>query len=211
MSASKFRLVLIGLVLLTIAAQVGLIVLGQRAISGYGGEVSKAVSLSSSNEKTLRDLELVNTVLEKQKDTVKRASQVTVDKTDTYAYQNRIIREITAYAAKANMSAVGFSFSDAAGSAQTGEAAAAAPAAAEGATNATAPAGPTGVTPVSVTVTLASEGSYDDFYTLLRLLEGSLLRMEIDGVNLSRAGASTDGSGASTAPSTLNIKVYQKQ
>lgn len=214
MSASKFRLVLIGLVLLIIVAQIGLIALGQKAISGYGDEVSKSVSLSSSNEKTLRDLELVNTVLEKQKETVEKASRITVDKTDTYAYQNQIIREITAYTAKANMAAVGFSFSSATtDGTQPGAAAAPAPAPAADGTVATgaATAGPVGVTPVNVTVTLASGGSYEDFYTLLHLFEGSLLRMEVDGVNLSRPGASTDGSSSSAAPSTLNIKVYQKK
>ena len=216
------RLVLIVVVVLSFLAQAGLVFLGQSAITSYSSEVSTAVELSSSNSKTLQDLEIVSTTLEDHKDTVEKSKKLTVDSSDVYGYQNQIITEITRYANKANLSTTGFAFTT--GAATDGATTTTAPATAPAATPApgpatgvpaTAAAGPTGVTPVEVTVTFAPNATYGQLYTFLQLLEGSLLRMEVGALSLSRPAAS---SGSETGPqvnsiglSSLNIKVYMKK
>ena len=204
LTASKLRILLIVGVVLLLLAQGGLIVLGQNAISTYGQQVSSAVALSSSNEKTLRDLESVSLALKQRESTVNKSKQLIASKEDeTYTYQNRIIQDISRYAEKAGLNATGFAFA----SDTPAAGAAAAPAAAAPVAGATATSAPTGVSPVNVTVTFAEEGSYESFYKFLQLLEGNLLRMKIDGLKLSRPGET----GASTGISSLTIQAYRQK
>lgn len=206
LTASKLRILLIVGVALLLLAQGGLIVLGQNAISAYGQQVSSAVALSSSNEKTLRDLESVSLALKQRESTVNKSKQLIASKEDeTYTYQNRIIQDISRYAEKAGLNATGFAF---ASDAPAASGASAAPAAAAPVAGAAAATGtPAGVSPVNVTVTFAEEGSYESFYKFLQLLEGNLLRMKIDGLKLSRPGES----GASTGISSLTIQAYTQK
>ena len=200
LTASKLRILLIVGVVLLLLAQGGLIVLGQNAISTYGQQVSSAVALSSSNEKTLRDLESVSLALKQRESTVNKSKQLIASKEDeTYTYQNRIIQDISRYAEKAGLNATGFAFA----SDTPAAGAAAAPAAAAPVAGATATSAPTGVSPVNVTVTFAEEGSYESFYKFLQLLEGNLLRMKIDGLKLSRPGESGASTGISSLESSL--------
>ena len=204
LTASKLRILLAVGVVLLLLAQGGLIVLGQKAISAYGQQVSSAVAQSSSNEKTLRDLESVSLALEQRESTVNKSKQLIASKNDeTYTYQNQIIQDISRYAEKAGLTATGFAFTT---DAPAGGAAAAAPAPAAGA--AAVANTPPGVSPVSVTVTFAGGGSYDSFYKFLQLLEGNLLRMKIDGLSLSRPGAE---SASSTGITSLTIQAYTQK
>lgn len=221
LSASRMRLVLIVLVILTFLAQIGLVFLGQSAITSYSSEVSTAIELSSTNSKTLQDLELVSNTLKDHKKSVEKSTKLTVDGSDVYAYQNQIITEITRYAQKAGLTTTGFAFATAGaatdGTAAPATAAPSAPATTTPATGtATTPvATPAGVTPVEVTVTFASNATYEQLYTFLRLLEGSLLRMEVGTLSLSRpAASSAPESGPevnSIGLSSLNVKVYMKK
>ena len=115
MTAARLRIVLLSSVVILIIASAGLIVLGRQVITSYGIEVASAVSVSSSDEKTLRDLEVVSKSLEQQKPIVEKSKRIIADKTKTYAYQNQIIQDITRYAAMANIQIAGFAFSDGGG------------------------------------------------------------------------------------------------
>lgn len=205
LTASKLRIVLLGAVILLILASGGLIVLGQRAVSSYGSQVSTTVAASSSDEKTLRDLEVVSRALDAQKPIVDKSKGIIADKSSTYAYQQQVIQDITRYANLAGIQVTGFTFTDAAGTSTSGTAtpAPATPAAgAAGVTNTT----PAGLTPVSITVALGGEISYPTLYKFLQLLEGNLLRMEVDSLNLSRP------SGAeSSSVSSLTIRIYKQK
>ena len=204
MTATRLRIILLSSVLILIIASAGLIVLGRQVITSYGTEVASAVSVSSSDEKTLRDLEVVSKSLEQQKPVVEKSKRIIADKTKTYAYQNQIIQDITRYAAMANIQIAGFAFSDGGGAA-AGTGAAPAPAAATPATGgAAAIAAPAGLNPVNVTVTFAGATSYKTLYKFLQLLEGNLLRMEVDGLNLARPG----GTEASSGIASLTIRIY---
>lgn len=206
LNAASLRITLLAAVVVVLLLQVGLIVLGQSLIKSYGEKVAAAVSVSSSDEKTLKDLESVNRLLKQQEKTVKKAQGITADKSNTYAYQNKIIQDIATYGEKAGVPITGWSFSESnapAGTAAT-NATAAAPAAG------IAAGGPAGVTPVNVTLSLGAGISYDSLYTFLQLLEGNLLRMEVQGINLARSSGGTDNS-TGIGLSTLTIQVYKEK
>lgn len=208
MTATKLRIVLLAVVGLLLLSQVGMIFLGQNAVSSYGKQVADAVSLASSNEKTLQDLEKVSAALDAQKSTVEKSKKLIASKDDTYKYQNQIIQDITRYADKSGLKATGFTFTDVTTAKGTPAAAAAPTTPAAGGQTGAAKI-PAGVQPVNVTVALSSGASYDSLYSFLQLLEGNTLRMEVDGLNLS--GGSSGESGANSAVTTLNIKVYKQK
>lgn len=214
LSASQLRLILFAATVIIVVAQVGLIFIGQRIVLSSSQPVADAVARSSSSQQTLQDLEIVRVALDKQKDTVEKSSRVVADKSNTYVYQNQIIRDISAYAAMVELNAVSFTFDSSEGS---DPAALPAPTAAPSATaEPSAGAGATAAPASSTaTVNVAFDGSltYQSFFRFLRLLEGNLLRMEIDGINLSRS--SGGGEGEDRAPdaldiSSLSIKVHTR-
>ncbi len=206
LSASQLRLILLIVAIIIVIAQVGLIIAGQRVIMSSSQPVADAVAQSSSSQKTLQDLEVVRVALDTQKQTVKKSSLVVADKSNTYLYQNQIIRDVSAYAEMSGLTAVGFTFDSAEGGGGEGgatpasaDAAAAAPAGAGG----EAPGAPASST---ATVNVAFDGTitYEALFRFLRLLEGNLLRMEIDGLNLSRSSGG-GGEGEDSAPNALDI------
>lgn len=207
LTATSLRLMLLGGVIVVVLLQIGLIVLGQNITGTYGQEVAKAVAISKSDEATLHDLESVNNLLKEQAKTVKKSSETIANKTDTYSYQNQIIKDLTVYSQKANIQITGYAFSgDEVTSKATPNAAAASTPTAKG-----APAIPPGVTPVTVTLSLAPGVSYASLYTFLQLVEGNLLRMEVQGLNLSRSPGGSDADTSSIGLSTLNLQVYRQK
>lgn len=215
LSASRMRLVLIAAVVVSFLAQAGLVFLGQSAIDSYSADVATAVELSSTNSKTLQDLEVVSNTLKDHKTTVEKSDKLVVDNDDVYEYQNEIIAEITQYAVKSQLLPTGFAFTSAEAPPGAAPAAAAPAAPAAGATTPAAATAPSGVTPVEVSVTFAPGATYEQLYTFLRLLEGSLLRLEVGTLNLSRPATEAAPDAATPANaiglSTLNIKAYKKQ
>ncbi len=207
LTATSLRLVLLASLAIIILLQIGLIVLSQHLLTGYSHQVASAVSVSSSDEKTLQDLENVNKILQADTKTVKKAQGITADNSNTYAYQNKIIQDLASYGQKSGINITGWAFSDETTPA-TGTAAstsATTKAASKGA------AAPSGVTPVTVTVSLAPGITYKSLYTFLQLLEGNLLRMEVQGLNLSRPAEKTDNAPGGVPLSTLTIQVYTRK
>ena len=203
------RIALLAGLIVVILLQAGLIALSQSILNTYSQKVASTVSVSSSDEKTLQDLENISRLLDSQKETVKKAGGITADKSNTYAYQNKIIQDLAVYGQKSGINITGWSFTDetAVAGATTG---AAAPASATAA--AATPGAPTGVTPVTVTLNLGPGITYNSFYTFLHLLESNLLRMEVQGVNLARpaAAANEQSSGGEVGLSSLTLQVYKR-
>ncbi len=208
LTATKLRIVLFAAVVAVVLLQVGLIFAGQHVISNYGKDVSSAVSIASSDEKTLHELENINTVLKTQRTTVEKSQKIIADKSNPYQYQNQIINDITAYANKAGITITGYAFEDNTTAAPNGAATPSQPAAATGTPAAQGPALPSGVTPLTVTIDLGVGASYESLYTFLALLEGNLLHMELQGLTLSRSTGQDGASGV--APSNLTIQVYKQ-
>lgn len=208
LSATNLRLILLVAIVGLLVGQIGLIVAGQRIILSFGQPVADAVARSASSQQTLRDLETAKTTLDKQSDTFEKSSLIAADTSNTYVYQKGIIDDISAYAARAGLNPSSYTFSGTDGDASG----AAAPAVATPATGAE-PAGEA-ATANTTTVTVAFDGdvTYGSLFSFLQLLEGSLLRMEIDGLSLSRSSATTDTEDSAPSDrldiSSLNIKVH---
>ncbi len=216
MSAATLRWVLLGALVIIVLLQVGLIALGQKTLTSLSDEVSSSVTTASSSEQTLRDLQSVDTLLSQQATTVEKSKLLVADKSNTYRYQDQIIQDITNYAGMAGITVTGFAFSASADGGDT--AGAAAPAASTPSTGTAAAPTPAGVDPVNVSVTLAPGVSYESFYTFLQLLEGNLLHMQVESLNLASGGgggADADASGSSDGNSiglsTLSIRVYTQK
>lgn len=205
LTASKLRLVLLGFTAILVLASGGLIVLGQQAVSSYGTQVSSVAAVSSSDKKTLQDLEIVSRALKSQKPVVDKSKLIIADKSNAYGYQKQVIQDVTRYAEMAGIQVVGFSFAEASGK-TTGTAAPPVTPTASAGAKAGGIATPSGVSPVTVTVTLGGNVSYATLYKLLQLLEGNLLRMEIDSLDLKRPS----GTETSTV-SSLTIRIYTKK
>lgn len=213
LSATQFRTILLIATLALIVSQVGFIIAGQRIILSSSQPVAKAVARSSSSQQTLRNLETVKVTLKRQDATVKKAALVAADTSNTYLYQNNIIDDISAYAAKAGLSPTSYTFSDSV----SAEGAAATPpptatAATDPASTAVTPAASATPTTVTVAVVFGGDVTYSSLFTFLRLLEGNLLRMEIDGLNLARSSGSPEGASSPDKLdiSSLNIKVHTR-
>lgn len=211
LTASSLRLILLAGVGAAIILQVGVISLGQHVITSYGQEVAAAVSIAKSNEETLRSLESVDTVLRDQAETARKAQGIVAGKTDPYIYQNQIIKDLTAYSQIAGIQITGYTFSDNSVTAKpSGSSAAAATATGPATAAGKSAAIPAGVSPITVTLTIAPGMHYGSFYKFLQLIEGNLLRMEVQGLNLSRA-TGQDVSLDTVALTTLTLQVYKQK
>lgn len=213
LSASKLRWVLVGALAIVILLQVGVIVLGQQAITAYSKDVAASVSTDTSNKETLSDLQTVKGLLEEQSETVKKSQLLLADKSNPYAYQNQIISDITNYANMAGVQVTGFTFSSAAaGDGGSAEASSTPAASASSAT------GPAGLAPISVSVSIVPGIPYESFYEFLQLIEDNLLHMQVGSFSLSSGGGATTGGGEGAAAnpntvalSTLTIQVYSQK
>lgn len=208
LSATKLRLVLFVAIAGLLLGQIGLISAGQRIISSFSDPVSQAVTESASSQQTLRDLETVKLTLDKQKEIVEKSNHIVADTSQTYTYQKVIIDEISTYAERAGLTPTSYTFSTAQQTAAAGAGTAPSPSA-QAPSPEPSPGGAAQASTTLVTLALDSNITYESLFTFLQLLEGSLLRMEIDNLSLSRATASTEGdSSGSLGISSLNIKVH---
>ena len=203
LSAVKLRLLLFVALLLLLATQAGITLLGQRMFTAYSQQVAEVVAESSSNDKTLQALETAQSRLNEQKETVDKASQLVAPKGEDYQYQSRVVEDLSRYAEAAGIKIANYSFSDAA--ATTTGTAAAKPA--TGTTTPTAFKQPTGVTPVSISISFAEGTTYETTYKFLQLLEGGLLFMQPESITLS---AAVEGDESASGVSSLNLRIYKK-
>lgn len=212
LSATNLRIILLVTITGLLVGQVGLIVAGQGIIRSFSQPVADAVARSNSSQQTLRDLETAKVILDKQTDTFEKSSLIAADTTNTYLYQKTIIDDISAYAARAGLNPSSYTFSGAEGEGDS--AGAAVPAAPTPAADAEPAGGGAAAVASTTTVTVAFDGNitYGSLFSFLQLLEGSLLRMEIDSLSLSRSSAATETEGDTPADrldiSSLNIKVH---
>ncbi|MBM3210359.1 hypothetical protein FJZ39_03420 [Candidatus Saccharibacteria bacterium] len=219
LTASKLRIVLVGLIALILAAMVAGFILLSRETRGYANEV-KTVSESAANSATeVARLQNTSRKLTEYDDAVERAQNIAAETTQ-YMYQDQVVRDLTEYANRSGLSIQGFTFSDAGGSdAAGGSTPVPAPAATGGITEggAVQPATPTATAlqTQSVSVQLGQSVQYENFLQFIRYIEQNLTKMQVDGLSLGGANSTTDGSGGSSdgnslGGQTLTIKVYMR-
>ena len=88
----------------------GIFYLGYTQLSTIAADVGEQVATAKQSESTIQRLEALQSELESKKDVVSRVSQVTAD-SQNYAYQDRLVNDLTIYANRANLTIKNISFS----------------------------------------------------------------------------------------------------
>lgn len=190
---SKLRIALIlGIVIIIIGSGVGFWFF-KNYLQQYATTVSEETQKATASNNDISRLENVKQILEENKSAIERTKNIVTD-SKSYAYQNKIITDIDAYARKAGIEILGYGF------AADTEAGAAAPAP----TTDAAPV-PAGLKTTQITVSINNPVRYDAIMNFIHYLESSLTKMQIAGVSLKPA---PEKGNNYVSIDTLNIEVY---
>ncbi len=193
LTATKFRYVLIGVLVLTLLAIGGGFYVAYTSLRTTAEETAMVQSEADSSDAKIQNLLNTKATLKKNADVVKRAEQIVSD-SQNYQYQDQIISDLNAYASKSGLSIKSFTFQPGASS---GNSAATTPA-----SPATPPAASGGsVKSVIVGVELSGAITYESLLKFLNMIEQNLTRMQVTSISLS-------GDSKESSSQTLNIEVY---
>lgn len=196
-TATQLRLVLGG----AIALVIGLTMFGfyqaNKVLASYATAVTQANGQAHISDSNIQRLQSTKIELEKDQQTVERVKQITAD---SASYQNKVINDITAYAAAAGIKVVGFTFDSTA----TGGTSASSPATTPGTITAPTPAG---VKTTNVIVQLEPTVPYANFLHLIHSIEQNLTQMRISKISLTKASGNDPNL---IAGQSLSIEVYTK-
>lgn len=191
MTPDKLRLILIGTIFVMIIGAGGLFwVFREQILIPNANKVSEVSLAAKSRDSEVSRLENLKTILERDKDTVDKAARIVAD-TQSYQYQDQIIKDLTAYAKATGVTILRYDFNSGATSG---------PAAAQPATGTE----PAGLKSVSVAISLTNPVPYNNFMRFVHAIEANLTKMQLAGISIA-----TDPSNAVIA-NTLTIKVYTK-
>lgn len=203
-TASKLRIILSGTLLLAIIAGGVIFYLGYTQLSKIAAETGERVATAKQSENTIQRLEALQAELESKSEAVHRATQVTAD-SEFYAYQDRLVNDLTTYASRANITITNISFATQANS--TGAAGAPAPTPAPATDGAEAPApapeaGGTGLSKATVDITLQNPLNYRDLLNFLHYIEQNLTKLKVSKVVMTKA------EGENVTIDALNLEVH---
>lgn len=161
--------------------------------------VSHKVADADASRNNLENLKRIEKFLNEEQDSIERVNNVVAD-SKSYQYQDQIILDLNAYAAKAGISITDYDFRNAASGAG---AAPAAPAA--GTTPpATAAAPLTGsVKSTSASITVGNPINYENLLKFVKYVEQNLTKMQISKIGLSKDPSTND-----LTADSLTIEIY---
>ncbi len=157
-------------------------------------EVSKTLADANASQNNVQVLQQVQTKLAQDKEVVDRARSI-VAESQSYEYQDQIIKDLTDYASRSSIGITNIDFS------ATKSTPTSAPAGGTTAPSTAAPT-PSGVNSTIVTITLQNPVTYDNLLRFIYAIEQNLTKMQI-----SKVGLSKDSTGKITSE-TLAIEVY---
>jgi hypothetical protein len=195
LTPTKLRLMLTGSLFLTLTAAGVIFYFANTSLRSVATSVSHKVADANASRNNLENLKRIQKFLAEQKDTIARVNSIVAD-SQSYQYQDQIILDLNAYAAKAGISITNFDFG-------ATDAAAAAPAAG---TTGTAPAESTAsgsVKSTTVSVAVANPVDYVSLLKFIKSIEQNLTKMQISNVSLSKGSAANE-----VTTDTLSIEIY---
>ena len=204
---STLRLVLIAALLIIIVSHGLVAVFGRSFLTESSEKVTQAVTLSSSSKQTLDRLSSAEQQLASQHTTVERSRSLVAPK-DNHSYQEIVIRDINRYAQAAGVSVKNFTFNS--NSATPGGAP---KPKTEAEAKAAAAKTISGLKIETVTVTLESPIEFSTFFHFLRLIEGNILQMRLQSLNLSggrSGGPEADASKTTIDSPAITLEVYTR-
>ena len=168
MNAVMLRNILIGGIVLALG---GIGALIYYASDFLNQEVTKTIHTQIDAELSHNDLARLKTLekaLNANRPSVEKAAQIVSD-SKQYLYQDQIVSDINAYAAQTGVSVTGYDFGDAF---------------AKTSNNAQKLPQIQGVKSISVTISLASPMSYDNYLRFIKAIEKNLTKMQVSGINV---------------------------
>ncbi len=191
----RVRLIIIGVMGLLVAIGVGVFIYGRGVIENYALEAQQTAARANASSTELDHLKTTKVLLASRESTIKKTSLLTSD-AKLYVYQDKIVADITKYAADAGIEVKNFSYTDV-------------PAAPATATTTAATVPATGAAPANiksrlVTFTVASPVDYNKMLNFIHSIEQGVFRMRIANIGLSR---SIDGGSISSDALTIEVFV----
>jgi hypothetical protein len=185
-NATALRLTLsLSLFLILLAAAGGFYV-ANGWLRGLATDTSHASADAEASHATVTTLQRLQDELAANRGVIERASNI-VAESQSYQYQDEIIRDLNNYAAAAGIGITNYSFeTDTAESDQT-------------ATSNVAP--PSGINSTLVSITLANPIDYDSLLRFFYSVEQNLTKMQITNISLTK-------SGNELSSDALTIEVY---
>lgn len=195
-SATRFRIALTASLFLSLAIAIAVVIYGVRYLETFADEVNAVAIEADNSESRIAIMQQEATNLESNKTAVERAKDI-VAESESYGYQDIIIRDIEEFARRAGVGVQSYDFT-ASQPANTR--------APRGAANSSrqAPAATSGPKSTAVNVTLANPVNYQGLLRFVHLIEQNLTRMQI--ANLTMSGNSDDKD--SVTSSNFIIQVY---
>lgn len=186
------RFLLLGLVVLLVALQVGVIVLGKQYLGNYATSVAEISAKSKDTQESLDSLARAEQELAAKKDIVNKAKKI-VAESKSYEYQNQVISDLSSYAGQTGVIIKSFAFADPVAKADPLKSTAAI----------------AGIESTPVIMQLESPIPYDVLMRFISLIENNVTRMQITELSLTLAEVTDAPAGQSlvSVPS-LTVEVY---
>lgn len=180
----------------SLAASLFLIILiaggGVYVVNGWlqslATDVSHATADASTSRTTIATLQQLQETLETNRAVIDRANSI-VAESQSYQYQDEIIRDLNGYAAAAGITLTNFNFETQAASSQDQQGQPAAPAA------------PSGINSTLVSITIQNPVGYNNLLNFFYSIEQNLTKMQITNISLTK-------SDNEIASDDLTIEVY---
>lgn len=189
LQATTLRLILIASLFLIAIITSVIFSLASDGLRERATEASRVLAKANSSQNDIQILQRIEAELEKNKEIADRASSIVAD-SQSYQYQDQIIKDLTDYAARSGITITNFDFGTTK-SATTGSP-----------PPASSPQTPAGVKSTSVSITLKNPVSYEAVLRFIHSVEQNLTKMQISKIGLSKE---SDGNVVSDA---LTIEVY---
>lgn len=208
LTASRLRLLLSAAIALIVLGGIGIFYLTYAQLSKIAAETGEKAASAKQSQSTVSRLKALQTDLESKKDLIDLTSLITAD-SQNYAYQDRLVNDLTIYASRANLKIKTISFTSQTSSTPA-PAAAAAPdttGAGEAAatTEAAAPATQSAaLNKATVDITLESPVNYRDLLNFLHYIEQNLTKLKVSKVSMTKSDVDN------VTIDVLNLEVYIK-
>lgn len=191
LTPSKLRILLSAALVAVIIAGGVLLYFVYNKLGQTAEETGSQVATAREGQNTLQRLQNLQQELDDRRDEINRASQVMAN-SQNYAYQDRLVSDLTVYANRANLSISNISFSGQGGS--TGGTAAP--------SGGGAPTAAPGLKSTTVDVTLENPVNYRNLLNFLHYVEQNLTKLKVSKVTM------TKSEGSSVTVDVLSLEVY---
>ena len=194
-TARSLRVILAVTIVLILAASIAGFYFAQKELRSYSATISELNANAKSGDNNITAYRRLTEELAKNQASASKAKSI-VAQSKEFKYQDQIVTDLSAIAAKSKVTILSYSFG-----ATTAAAGTATPAPAPSTTApVTTPA--SGLNTKSVSITINSPLEYTNLMAFIREIESNPLKMQIGSVSL------TKGTGTTVASQGFTIEVY---